>query len=262
LLKSEGVEHLSDLIEEIEIANERKRKSTLKFIEVTFPNNLLEIARNFDKSLNEELLTLKHFYLGNDTFVPSNEITVKLLQIRLKQALGKVTKVDYDAKLGINHFDISDVMTIRKQIKNVKLRNVFYRLINRDFYDRIKMKTYKMVENDECERCNSPESTEHLLWGCRWSKLAWENYNSYLISLGIIGGLVDSYRDVYSFNNGSGINTVKLKIINELIQIIRPKNLTIDRIKNITNNIKNIEKYIAVKNNNLIRHEKKWFMFN
>ena len=92
--------------------------------------------------------------------------------------------------------------------------------------------------------------------------MAWENYNSYLISLGIIGGLVDSYRDVYSFNNGSGINTVKLKIINELIQIIRPKNLTIDRIKNITNNIKNIEKYIAVKNNNLIRHEKKWFMFN
>lgn len=262
LLKSEGVEHLSDLIEEIEIANERKRKSTLKFIEVTFPNNLLEIARNFDKSLNEELLTLKHFYLGSDTFVPSNEITVKLLQIRLKQALGKVTKVDYDAKLGINHFDISDVMTIRKQIKNVKLRNVFYRLINRDFYDRIKMKKYKMVENDECERCNSPESTEHLLWGCRWSKLAWENYNSYLISLGISGGLVDSYRDVYSFNNGSGINTVKLKIINELIQIIRPKNLTIDRIKNITNNIKNIEKYIAVKNNNLIRHEKKWYMFN
>jgi hypothetical protein len=76
--------------------------------------------------------------------VPSNEITVKLLQIRLKQALGKVTKVDYDAKLGINHFDISDVMTIRKQIKNVKLRNVFYRLINRDFYDRIKMKKYKI----------------------------------------------------------------------------------------------------------------------
>jgi hypothetical protein len=261
-LKAEGIELLNDLIEEIEISNDKKRNSILLFIENSFPNNLLDISRNFDKSTNEDLLTLNHFYMGNNTFVPTEVITVKQIQIRLKIALGKVSIVNYETKIGPDHFNISDITEVRKQIKNAKLRNIFYRLINKDFYNRTKMKKYRMVENDECERCNAPETIEHLLWECRWSKFSWENFNLYMTSIGITDSSVKSYKDIYKFDNNAGVNTVKLKLINELIQIVRPKDLNITKIQNIIYSIKNYEKYIAVKNNQIKKYEQKWSQFS
>ena len=114
----------------------------LTFIEKSFPNNLLNIARNFDKSLNIDLLTMTHFYMGNDHFVPVESVTVKQLQKRLKIAMNKVTVVDYNTRLGAQHFDTNDINIIRSQVKNAKLRNVFYRLINKDFYNETKMLKY------------------------------------------------------------------------------------------------------------------------
>jgi hypothetical protein len=41
--------------------------------------------------------------------------------------------MDFNSKLGISNFDPDCIMKVRKQISNVRLRNVFYRLINNDF---------------------------------------------------------------------------------------------------------------------------------
>jgi len=260
-LKSEGIDNLSDLIEEIEFEKEKNKLAILTFIEKSFPKNLLNIASNFDKSLNIDQLTLTHFYMGNDQFVPVESVTVKQLQKRLKITMNKVTVVDYNTRLGAQHFDINDINIIRSQVKNAKLRNVFYRLINKDFYNKTKMLKYKMINDDECDRCRAPETIEHLLWECRGSLFAWKNYNDIVSSLGFKVGQVNSYKDIYNFNNNAGVNTIKLKLINELIQIARPINLNKERIKTIINNLINTEKYIAVKNNQLTKFYNKWKQF-
>jgi homospermidine synthase len=76
--------------------------------------------------------------MGNDQFVPVESVTVKQLQKRLKIATNKVTVVDYNTRLAAQHFDTNDINIIRMQVKNAKLRNVFYRLINKDFYIELK----------------------------------------------------------------------------------------------------------------------------
>ncbi len=50
-------------------------------------------------------------------------------------------------------------MKVRKQISNVKLRNVFYRLINNDIFTKTKMFKFKMTNSAECDRCRAEEST-------------------------------------------------------------------------------------------------------
>jgi hypothetical protein len=127
---------------------------------------------------------VSHFYLGNDFFVPIKEVTVKQLQSRLKLALGKTSEVDYDQKIGVDHVDTTDILAIRKQVRNVKLRNVYYRLINKDFFNGVKMKKYKMIESDNCERCQHYETIEHLMWECKWSRIAWENFNVVMLEKG------------------------------------------------------------------------------
>ncbi len=72
---------------------------------------------------------------------------------------------------------------------------------------------------------------------------------------------VNSYKDIYNFNNNAAVNTIKLKIINEFIQINRPKNLKKEKIKMLIDNVRNTEKFIAVKNKQLINFKTKWKLF-
>ncbi len=57
---------------------------------------------------------------------------------------------------------------------------------------------------------------------------------------------------MYKFNGTGAVCTIKL------IQIVRPTNMTIDRVKKITQSLLNIEKYIAIKNKNEMKFEKRW----
>jgi hypothetical protein len=104
-------------------------------------------------------LTLTHIFLGNDTYVPVHDITVKQLQIVLKTALNKTSKAEFERKMEISSFDTDCIIKVRKQILNVKLRNIFYRLNNNDFFTKSKMLKFTMTDSAECERCGAIEST-------------------------------------------------------------------------------------------------------
>ena len=138
----------------------------------------------FNEDLNEVDLKLSHFYIGENLFVPVENISVKQLQITLKVALSKTTMVDYESKLDINNFNRNTIYTVRKKVKNCKLRNIFYRLINKDFFSKERLKRIKLTDNDLCDRCNLTETTKHLLWECSYSKNIWELYNHILVQVG------------------------------------------------------------------------------
>jgi hypothetical protein len=259
--KEEGLETLKDLTLELEVTRERNRFKLLKFIESNFEQNLIEIAKDFNDDFNTELSTLTHIFLGNDTYVPVHDITVKQLQTLLKTALGRTSRTEFERKLGISNFDPDCILKVRKQISNVKLRNIFYRLINNDFFTKSKMLKFKMTDSDECERCGAVETTKHLLWDCPFSQLAWKNLNSILEEKKLGLDKIVSYEKIFDFGGTSCATLIKLKIINEFIQIERPKHLSESKIQALINLLIITEKYIAIKNQKVEKFKERWKPF-
>jgi hypothetical protein len=259
--KEEGLETLKDLTLELEVTRERNRFKLLKFIESNFEQNLIEIAKDFNDDFNTELSTLTHIFIGNDTYVPVHDITVKQLQTLLKTALGRTSRTEFERKLGISNFDPDCILKVRKQISNVKLRNIFYRLINNDFFTKSKMLKFKMTDSDECERCGAVETTKHLLWDCPFSQLAWKNLNSILEEKKLGLDKIVSYEKIFDFGGTACATLIKLKIINEFIQIERPKHLSESKIQALINLLIITEKYIAIKNQKVEKFKERWKPF-
>ena len=208
-LKEEGIEVLGQLIQEIEYTNEPDKLSMLKFIEKRFPKEILDSARNFSFEINERE-NLTHIYLGNDFFSPVGEVTVKQLQVLLKKCLGKVESPDYNNKLEISNFDKQNIIEVRRQIHNVQLRNIFYRLINKDFFTKVRMLRYKMVPNNECEKCAEVEDYKHLIWECYFVRKTWKNLNNILKINNLESDTVNSYQDLFNFRISPATNTMLL----------------------------------------------------
>jgi ribosomal protein L37AE/L43A len=257
--KAEGIESLNELFIEEEFTTNSTRLNNIQVIKKRFPINLLNIGCNYSEELNSKLGDLTHFYVGENIYVPVSEISVKSLQNILKVAMKKSKMVDYNKKLGIN-FDKNSIMEVRRSVSNVKLRNVFYRLINKDFFTRERMVKFKMIVDNNCERCGGfeVEDVKHLLWECRETRKMWESLNTILAEIGLNKFIIKEYKDIYSFNENGAFNTIKLRLINELIQINRPINMNVEKVKKIINNLRKTEKYISQKNKKEVKYGSRW----
>jgi exonuclease III len=259
-IKEEGIDALGDLLQEIELTNDNNKITKLKRIENTFPKEIVEAANNFASEINEKV-GLTHFYLGNEVFVPAGEITVKQIQVLLKQCLNKIAITNFDEKLAITGFNIESITEVRRQVQNVQLRNIFYRLINKDFFTKERMLRYKMVENNRCEKCDEPETFKHLMWECRYVRRSWSNLNRILRSKGEGVDEIRTYDEIFRFNNSAAITAIKLKIIQHFIQINRQTDISEDKIYKIINDLIAKEKYIAMKNRRIKMFLLKWKHF-
>ena len=115
-----------------------------------------------------------------------------------------------------------------------------------------------MVATDKCQRCNEKETYKHLLWECKEAKKIWINYNNYLQHIKYPQDKIETYQDVYLIPNISAISTVKMKIIQEMIQIKRPTGWTMETIRKIAMEMKNIELYNSKTNNSIDKMRRKW----
>jgi hypothetical protein len=87
----------------------------------------------------------------------------------------------------------------------------------------------------------------------------WSIYNKAMRESFNSNFCINRKEDIYDFSNGFIENGIKIKLINELIQIERPTHWTINKIINIAIEMKKIKKYILLKNNkNLSSYNKKW----
>ena len=59
--------------------------------------------------------------------------------------------------------------------------------------------------------------------------------------------VVEKYDDVFMIGNIGMLSKIKMKVIQGMIQIERPTNWTIEHIKKIANEIKNMELYNSKK---------------
>ena len=115
------------------------------------------------------------------------------------------------------------------------------------------MQRFKMVESSKCSRCEEIESSKHLLWECRETKNIWNLFNKVINEQTSIKESVLKYEDVFKMHDNKVLNMLKVKVIQQLIQIIRPVNWTENKINEIITDLRKLECY----NSNMMHYEPK-----
>ena len=105
-------------------------------------------------------------------------VTTKDMQLTLKNIMGKVEVQNFDQRLGIIGYDSTQIGKFRNQCKNIKLRHMYLRLVNRDFYTKERMLRFRMSLSDACERCGEVETYKQLFWECGESGRVWRRTKS------------------------------------------------------------------------------------
>jgi hypothetical protein len=70
-----------------------------------------------------------------------------------------------------------------------------------------------------------------------------------------------TYENIFDFGGSACATLIKLKIINEFIQIERPKHLSESKIQALINLLIITEKYIAIKNQKVEKFKERWKPF-
>ena len=110
------------------------------------------------------------------------------------------------------------------------------------------MHRFGIINDNTCERCQQVESTKHLLWGCVESRNIWASFNTWIINKNPMAQLINEYQDIYNIDDCAHVCKVKMKIIQEMIQIERPRGWNLEKINLISKEFKKIELYNKIKN--------------
>ena len=171
------------------------------------------------------------------------KITAKELQSVLKTNLGKVSSLNHIAKLNIVEFDKESILKFRYKCKNIKLRHVFFRLISGDIFSKERMCRFGMIDNNTCERCHQIESTKHLLWDCVEARNIWALFNIWARTNDVLSQEIIEYHNIFGMDDSAHVCKVKMRIIQEMMQIERPVGWNLMQIESISIDIKKIELY-------------------
>ena len=95
------------------------------------------------------------------------------------------------------------------------------------------------------DRYGEVETYKHLLWCCIESRKIWQLYNQFMVQMKCPSTEANDNSDVFIFEETEIISKVKIRVIQEMIQIIRLSRWTIENIKSILDGLDQIEKYNA-----------------
>ena len=87
----------------------------------------------------------------------------------------------------------------------------------------------------------------HLFWGCRESRGVWRSFNEYM---NVIGHehRVTRYEDVFTIDDNRIISMIKVRVIQAMIQVVRPTAWGVGRVRGLAMELKCIEIYNATIN--------------
>jgi hypothetical protein len=183
-LTKNGITTLGELIQAYEYESDEKLIKSMKIIISSFPKILVNISKCYNEEINSDNEDMKYMLIAPRTRKNLITITVKELQVTLKNALKKIDVLDVKNKLGIDNFDEENITRFRSNCKNPKLRNIYFRLIHNDFFTHVRMKKYRMTVTDECPRCGITETSKHLLYECAHVRNIWSLFNNLMSQIG------------------------------------------------------------------------------
>ncbi len=234
-IKNQSVLTIGNLLIEREIGQLPNHESIINNIIKVFHENIIQIATNYNENINN-YESNKVFFLDNsDELKEANLFSVRELQVLLKIATNKVESLNVNVRNDLENleFDYNHIIRFRTQCKNTKLRSIFHRLLNKDFFHGLKLHRFKIKDNPNCERCNMVEDSKHLLFECEHSRRMWRNYNTIMLEMLPSPKSINRFEDIYDFSGSRIENIIKIKLIQETIQIIRPTNWSESKLRNI-----------------------------
>ncbi len=248
-LKNEGITSYLDLVLAAETEMVRSKCKIFEMFINVFPKYYRDVANSFDENINIRQDNITHILSEEGLWVRIEEITTKELQWLLKHAMNKIKAANFSSRIKIEVSEDINIMQFRTDCKNPQLRNIHFRLLHNDFYTHERMFKYKMTNSPKCPRCNNIETTQHLLWECRDSKIIWNLYNGILRKVNLQNMTVESYKDIYKTESINMLSILKMKIIKEFIQIIRPQYWNAEKVEKIINQARKMELHNASKKN-------------
>jgi hypothetical protein len=257
-LKDQGYETLLDLVMTEEFERDREKVKTIKLVLSSFDPKIREVVKSFDENKNTETEEITNIFLNGEKWYEIQAVTTKELQWTLKKCLKKIETLEVEHKHGFIDYDMTNIILVRKVCKNIKLRSIFFRLIHNDIFTHKKMAKYKMVDSDKCPRCGMVEDLKHMMWECREASNIWNAYNLFLEENECRNLKVLNYQEIFEVGNSTILTMVKLKIIQALIQIIRPEKWTKDNVYTIVNDLKEIDNYNSAENFTLEKFKSRW----
>jgi hypothetical protein len=249
-LQEQSILNLHELILEKETSNNLQNDIRINNTLSVFSDLIIQIAEQYNECNNDEDLEDIYFLDTNLELRNAVTLNVKELQKMLKMSYNKTENLDIRKKNKLDNFEfnMSSLSTLRKQCKDARSRNIFYRLINNDFFTAERMFKFGMRNNSLCDRCSEIETSKHLLFECRYSMKMWSLYNNVLKTDLNSKFSINRFEDIFNFDTGVRENRLKIKLINELIQIERPTFWSKHKVSSIITEMKAIEKYISLKN--------------
>jgi hypothetical protein len=169
--RKEGIETYHDLIFAAEMEVNERRLKNLETVINAFPKYFQDAANSFDENINSSEENMTHLLDTKANWVPISVIKTYQLQLILKEVLSKTECINLEKNLPKDIIEQIDFLKLRQNCKNPKLRNMYFRLVHNDFYTYEKMFKYKMTETPNCPRCNLIETSKHMLWECKDSKI-------------------------------------------------------------------------------------------
>ena len=257
-LRNEGMEFLHEICHEEETEIDRARLKRIRMIIVNIQSEMVELATTYNEYINNDSVSLKYILLKGEEWREINNITTKDLQRTLKVAKNRISNQDFNTKLGTIEYKKENISKFRDQCKNVKLRHIYFRLISKDFFTMEKMYKYKMVNNNKCKRCEEVETYKHLIWECREAQKIWKAFNEFVAHLDLQEEKIMEYDNIFMIGEREVLSKVKIRVIQEMIQIERPVNWAIERIQKIANELRCMEIYNATKINKFEKTKTKW----
>ncbi len=117
-LTRNGITTLGELTQAYEYETEEKMIKTMKIILSSFPEALLNISKCFIEGINVDDERLHYVLIAPNNRKNVNTITVKELQVTLKNALKKIEVLDFNSKLGVDSFEEDGITRFRSNCKN------------------------------------------------------------------------------------------------------------------------------------------------
>ena len=213
---------------------------------------------------------------------------IEYINQQVKVAQAKVTKVVYtmlinDQKIAQNQsitkweseIDCEILPKVWANIQNyvhvltkcTKLRSFQYRLTNRILTTNVHRFKWGLINSPLCFFCNQyPESYVHLFFECDYVQKVWKCLSNWLYYFCFIHFKPTAYEIIFNRYRDSFqdfVNTIIL-ITKQFIYAKKSlaEKLNVNCLLYKISNYRNLERYTAIKNNHLMKFEKKWSIYD
>ena len=160
------VRHKHDTLYELLMTD--RNHPVLHKIENRFKRMINLVIPSVDQT-NPKKLELNYFPDGNKISL-LQKISSRSIRSQLKQTNIPEPKM-------IPHPDpvkLKKLGNLINRLTNTKLKTILLRSIHGDIYCGTRLKKFGLAESDGCPRCQLPETIDHQLYSCSYTKLLWD----------------------------------------------------------------------------------------